>query len=74
MGRNLGEAVPLRGELGPHLTQCCPAEAYHRTKWHLGPSSRLATANMGRKLGEAVPLFGEGELGSHLTQAYLHTK
>jgi len=41
------------------------AEAYRRTKWHLDPSSRLATIDMGRKLG-ALPLWGE--LGSHLTQ------
>jgi len=33
------------------------AEAYlHDTKWHLDPSSRLATIDMGRKLG-ALPLF-----------------
>jgi len=34
--------VPLFGEeLGPHLTQS--AEAYLLTKWHPGPSNRLAT-------------------------------
>ena len=33
------------------------AEAYLRTKWHLDPSSRLATTDIGRKLG-AVPLRG----------------
>ena len=34
------------------------AEAYLRTKWHLDPSSRLATIDMGRKLGGvAVPPF-----------------
>jgi len=40
------------GGLGPHQTQfrLC-------TKWHLGPSSHLATADMGRKFG-AVPLGG----------------
>jgi len=31
------------------------AEAYFRTKWHLSPSSRLATTDIGWKLG-AVPL------------------
>ena len=37
------------------------AEAYLRTKWHLDPSSRLATTDMGRKLDScACPLFGEG--------------
>ena len=63
MGRKLG-AVPLWGELGPHLT--C-AEVYLPTKWHLDPSSRLTTINMGRKVG-AVPLLGDGELSPHLTQ------
>ena len=38
------------GELSPHLTQCPWAEAYLRTKWHLDPSSRLATEYMGRGL------------------------
>jgi len=41
------------------------AEAYLHTKWHLDPSSRLATTDTGQKLG-AVPLLGE--LGPHLTQ------
>jgi len=36
-------AVPFGGELGPHLTQCHLAEAYIHTKWHLNPSSHLAT-------------------------------
>jgi len=66
------------------------AEAYLHTKWHLSPSSRLATTDIGRKLG-AVPLgfrergagscahLGDEELGPHLTQcrigrAYLRTK
>ena len=35
------------------------AEAYLRTKWHLDPSSHLATTDMGRK-GWAVPLGGGG--------------
>jgi len=34
------------------------AEAYLCTKWHLDPSSRLATIDMGQKLGATVPLFG----------------
>jgi len=41
------------------------AEAYLRTKWHLDPSSRLATTDMGRKLG-AVLFWGE--LDPYLTQ------
>jgi len=28
---------------GPHLTQCGLAVAYLHTKWHPGPSNRLAT-------------------------------
>jgi len=44
------------------------AEAYLRSKWHLSPSSRLATTDIGRKLGGCVPL-GERELGPHLTMS-----
>jgi len=52
------------------------AEAYLRTKWHLDPSSRLATIYMGRKV-DCAPFLGE--LGLHLThvtwaEAYLPTK
>jgi len=57
-----GAAVPLSGggDLGPHLTQCGLGRGYLRTKWHLGPSSRLATTDgHGPKIGEgAVPLLG----------------
>jgi len=35
------------------------AEAFFRTKWHLDPSSGLATTDMGRELG-AVPPFLRG--------------
>jgi len=42
MGRKLG-AVPIWGELGPHLTQCGRAEAYLHAKFHLDPSNHLAT-------------------------------
>jgi len=38
-----------QGELGPHLTQCgLRLGLYHRTKWHLDPSSRLATIDKGQ--------------------------
>jgi len=40
---------------------------YLPTKWHLDPSSHLATTDMGRKLGVSAPLE-VGELGPHLTQ------
>jgi len=64
--------------LGPHLTLCAWAEAYLNTKWHLDPSSCLATTDVGRKLGGCA--FFEGvELGPHLThvawaEAYHRTK
>jgi len=50
-----GAAVPLsRGA----WTNVAWAEVYYfRTKWHLHPSSRLATIDVNRKLG-AVPLLG----------------
>jgi len=39
---------------------------YHRTKWYLDPSSRLATIDIGRKLGGAVPfLMGGAESPSN---------
>jgi len=34
------------------------AEAYLHTKWHLDPSSRLATIGMCRKFGGCAALFG----------------
>jgi len=34
------------------------AEAYLHTKWHLDPSSRLATIDMGLKFGGSVPFLG----------------
>ena len=58
MGQNW-EAVPLlEGELGPHVTQCglARAEAYLHTKWHLDPSSRLATTWAENRV--LCPLFG----------------
>ena len=53
MGRKLGAAVPpFGGRLGsPYNTMLPWAEAYIRTKWHLDPSSRLATRDFGPKLG-----------------------
>jgi len=40
------------------------------TKWHLDPSTRLATIDMSRKLG-AMPPFGGSELDPHLIQSRL---
>ena len=40
-------------QLGPHLTQCGLGRGlYLPIKWHLDPSSRLATTDMGQKLGK----------------------
>jgi len=55
MGRKVGAAVHLFFGGGswdsPSNTMSPWAEAYLRTKWHLDPSSRLATTDMGRKSG-----------------------
>jgi len=61
MGRKLRGSAPfVGGELGPHLTQCRLGWGlYLPTKWHLDPSSHLATRDMGLKLGgKALPPFG----------------
>jgi len=58
--KNWRAAVPPFWGLDPHLTQCRLAEAYLRTRWHLGPSSRLATIDMGRKVGELLCPFRGG--------------
>ena len=42
-----------------------PRSVYFCTKWHLDPSSRLATIDMGLKLGGGCAFLGE--LGPHLT-------
>jgi len=59
MGQKLG-ALSLFGEGSWVRIQhnVAWAEAYLPSKWHLDPSSRLATTDMGRKLGGAVPLWG----------------
>jgi len=55
-------AVPLLGE-GSWFSikhNVARAKAYFRTKWHLDPSSRLATI-YGLKIGGALlPLLGRG--------------
>ena len=53
MARKMGAAVPLFvGELEPVAW----IDAYPSTKWHLDPSSRLATKTWAEKWG-TVPLF-----------------
>jgi len=64
----MGGAVPLDRGAGSPSNSVAGAEAYLRTKWHLDPSSRLATIDMGRKLG-ALLLFWGG-----LGQVYFRTK
>ena len=69
MGRKLG-AVPLLGELGPHLTQCGLGQGLHPyqvTSWSIQP---FGHNRHGPKSG-GVPLLGGGELGPHLTQCRL---
>ena len=61
MGRKLVGYAPFGGGVGSPSNTVAWAEAYLQTKWHLNPSSRLATTDMGQKLG-AVPLFGGVEL------------
>jgi len=46
------------------------AKVYLCTKWHLDPSSRLATIDMGLKLEADVPFCVWG-LGPHLTECAL---
>jgi len=67
-GPKIGGGAPLGGDGSP-FNNVARTEAYLRTKWYLGPYSRLATIDMGRKVGAAVVLFGE--LGPHLTQCGL---
>jgi len=43
MGRKLGAAMPISGQLGVHLTQCGLGRGLSPSKWHLDPSNRLAT-------------------------------
>ena len=57
-GPKSGGVVPLLGAAGSPSNNVAWAEAYARTKWHLDPSSRLATSDMGQKL-KAVPLWGK---------------
>jgi len=38
----------FEGELGLHLTQCRLSQGLPPSKWHLDPSSRLATTDIGR--------------------------
>jgi len=60
MGRKKGcAAVPLFAESwDPIQYNVARAEVYFHTKWHLHPSSRLATVDRGQKLGGVgMPFF-----------------
>jgi len=61
-------AVPLRGGVGSASNTILPTIV--PSKWHLDPSSHLATTNMGRKLG-VCPLLGGGEVDAYLAQCGL---
>jgi len=55
-GRNLGALPPFWGGGWVPIEDKVPwAEAYLHTKWHLEPSSRLATVEMSRKRGRRAP-------------------
>jgi len=57
-GPKIGVCAPYGGKLDPHVHNVAWAEAYLRIKWHLDPSSRLATTDMGRKLRCSAPQGG----------------
>jgi len=68
MTENCRGCAHLGGAGSPCNNVAC-AEAYLRTKWHLGPSSRLAITDMGRFFwGEAGCSPWGVELSLHLTQ------
>jgi len=62
MGQKMGGsgcALFSGGSWVPIECKVAWAEVYLHTKWHLSPSSRLATTDNGRKFGGCAPL-GEG--------------
>ena len=66
--RETGSSLRILEVCGPHQTQISLVEAYLHTKWHLSPSSHLATTDISQKLGGLCPFRG-GELGGpYLTQ------
>jgi len=64
MGEKWGYCAPFVGSWVPIQHSVAFAEAYFRTKWHLDPSSRLATTFMGRKLGAVSLSEGAGSLSN----------
>ena len=69
---NWGGAPPLLwgGGWVPIKHRVTLAEAYLRAKWHVDPSSHLATINISQKFGGS-PAFWGGGLGLHLMQSAL---
>jgi len=65
MGRKLEGSAPFLGRGGGSAFNTVAwSEAYLHTKWHLNPSSCLATTDMGRKLGGLT----------QCAKTYLHAK
>jgi len=61
--KDTGAAVSLLGEvtreeLGSISHNVAKAGVYLHTKWHLDPTSHLATINMGRKVASLCPFLG----------------
>jgi len=71
MGRKFGGGAvsPFwKGELSPHLTQCCLGRGlppYQVASWSI---QRFGHNRYGPKIGEGCVPFGEGKLSLHLTQ------
>ena len=80
MGRKLGAVPLLWGSWDLIQHNVAWAKVYLCTKWHLDPSSHLATIDMGQKLGGGgCALFSGGswfpiEHKVVWAEAYLHTK
>ena len=76
MGGKFG-AVPLFGVAGSPCNNVAWTEAYLRTKWHLDPSSCLATIDMGQTMRVLCPYLGGAGSPSNTiawAEAYLRTK
>jgi len=66
MGRKEG-VVPLWGELGPHLTQCCLGRGTSLPSGILIHPAVWPQQVWTQKLGGCAPILGGG-VGPHLTQ------
>ena len=73
-----GGCALFTGGAGSPSNTVAWAEAYLHTKWHLSPSSLLATTDIGRKLGGCAPLgrgagFPSNTMLRRPTLGYPHT-